>query len=256
MIGINDDDMEDRKFMKKIIEKTRLDPDKKIAQIEKCLDLFYDTTEKKTNPDIVEVDKKRLENLNSILDDKCNTSNKKRLKYGIEIEKFEKPVKPYYIKQPTFNNGKNNKLTIKDISRVITVGRECMSTNEWICLYTIQAENDSYELLNGFIKCAKGYGIKFKNNDSNWIAMKSNNPKDWINTVSGRSWACRSCHGRAGRHRALPVSSCPRVWRRTGSGGVQAIWPLLTPPSFRAGSRQSHGIPYWMPTARRGCPRR
>ena len=47
MIGINDDDMEDRKFMAKIIEKTRLDPDKKIDQIKKCLDLFYDTTEKK-----------------------------------------------------------------------------------------------------------------------------------------------------------------------------------------------------------------
>ena len=47
MIGINDDDMEDRKFMEKIIEKTRLEPDKKIAQIKKCLDLFYDTIEKK-----------------------------------------------------------------------------------------------------------------------------------------------------------------------------------------------------------------
>ena len=193
MIGINDEDMEDHKFMDKIIEKTRLEPDKKIDQIQKCLQLFYDTTEKKVNPDIVEVDKKRLENLNSILDDKCNTSNKKRLKYGIEIEKFEKPVKPYYIKQPTFNNGKNNKLSIKDISRVITVGRECMNTDEWLCLYTIQAENDSFKLLNGFIKCAKGYGIKFKNNDSNWIPMKSNNPEDWINTVESELKYRKTC---------------------------------------------------------------
>lgn len=143
--------------------------------------LWY--SENKNNPDIVEVDKNRIENLNSIFDDKCNTSNKKRLYYGIEIEKINNPVKPYYIKQPTFNNGKNKKLTIKDISRLIPVGRECSNTDEWICLYVAQAERESYKLLNGFIKCAKAYGIKFKNNDSNWIEMKSNNAKDWINTV-------------------------------------------------------------------------
>lgn len=146
MIGINDDDINDNKFMEKITKKTRIDPDEKIKQIEKCLELFTDKTEEKTNPDLVEVNKKRLENLNSILNDKCNTSNKKRLQYGIEIEKLEKPIKPYYIRQPTFNNGPNNKLTIKDISRVNPVGRSNMSTDNWICLYFIKAEKDSYSL--------------------------------------------------------------------------------------------------------------
>ena len=183
MIGINDDDINDNKFMEIITKKTRINPDEKIKQIEKCLELFYDTTEKKTNPDLVEVKKKRLENLNSILNDKCNTSDKKRQQYGIEIEKLEKPIKPYYIRQPTFTNGINNKLTIKDINRVNPVGRSNMSTDNWICLYYIKAEKDSYKLLNGFIKCAKGYGLKFKNNDSNWIPMKSYKAKDWINTV-------------------------------------------------------------------------
>ena len=180
MIGINDEDSADNKFMEKIIEKTRLDPEDKISQIEKCLELFYDTTEKKKIPclDIVEVNKKKLENLNTIKEDECNTSNKKRLNYGIEIEKLNEPIKPYYLTQPTFNNGRNNKLTIKDISKVIPVGREEMSTDEWICLYTSQAENESFKLLNGFIKCAKGYGIKFKNDDSNWISMQSTNLKD------------------------------------------------------------------------------
>ena len=110
MIGINDDDINDTKFMEKITKKTRIDPDEKIKQIEKCLDLFNETTEEKTNPDLVEVNKKRLENLNSILNDECNTSDKKRQQYGIEIEKLENPIKPYYIRQPTFNNGSNNKL--------------------------------------------------------------------------------------------------------------------------------------------------
>ena len=46
MIGINDDDINDNKFMEKITKKTRIDPDEKIKQIEKCLELFNDTTEK------------------------------------------------------------------------------------------------------------------------------------------------------------------------------------------------------------------
>ena len=144
MIGIIDDDINDNKFMEKITEKTRIDPDEKIKQIEKCLELFTDTTEKKTNPDLVEVSNKRLENLNSILNNICNTSDKKRQQYGIEIEKLEKPIKPYYIRQPTFNNGSNNKLTVKQINRVIPVGRSNMSTDNWICLYFIKAEKDSY----------------------------------------------------------------------------------------------------------------
>lgn len=59
MLGINEEDSSNFKFMEQIIEKTRLDPDKKIKQIEKCLDLFYDTTEKKTCPEIVEVNGKK-----------------------------------------------------------------------------------------------------------------------------------------------------------------------------------------------------
>ena len=58
-----------------------------------------------------------------------------------------------------------------------------MDTDEWICLYAQKEEKISYKLLDGFIKCAKGYGIRFKNNDSNWIPMSSQNPKVWINLL-------------------------------------------------------------------------
>ena len=169
--------------LRKIIEKTRLEPDKKIKQIEKCLSLFYDTTEKKTCPKIVEENKTKLENLNSIINDKNNTSNDKRLQYGIEIKKLKNPVKPYYIRQPTFNNGVNKNLTIKEISRVIPVIRKELNTDEWLCLYPKKVEYASFKLLNGFIKCSNGYGIKFKSNDSNWIPMENNNSYDWIKTV-------------------------------------------------------------------------
>lgn len=193
LIGINEEDNQNKYFREEIIEKTRLEPDKQIKQIEKCLDLFYDKTEKKTYPKIVEKDGKKIENLNSIINDELNTSDKKRLEYGIEIEKLSTPVRPYYIRQPTFNNGKNKKLTIKDISRVIPVGRGNMDTDEWICLYAEKEEKISYKLLDGFIKCAKGYGLRFKNNDSNWIPMNSKKPEAWINTVESELKSRKTC---------------------------------------------------------------
>ena len=72
LLGINEKDTQDFEFMKQIIEKTRLPPDQKIEQIEKCIDLFTNTTERKSpNND------KKGENLNTIYDDENNTSKKK-----------------------------------------------------------------------------------------------------------------------------------------------------------------------------------
>ena len=120
---------------------------------------------------------------------------KKKLEYyGIKISKLKAPIKPYYIKQPTFNNEKNNKiLNVKDINGVIPVGRENISTDNWICLYTSQAEKISFDLLKGLLKCCKGYNIKFKNDDSNWISMNSRNAKDWINKVEDELYYRKNC---------------------------------------------------------------
>ena len=104
--------------------------------------------------------------------------------YGIKIDKLDDTlIEPYYVSQPTFSNGGKKELTIKDVNGVIPVGRENMSTDDWICLYSVKAGKSSFDLLNGFIKCCKGYRIRFKDNDSNWIQMNSQNIKDWINTV-------------------------------------------------------------------------
>ena len=89
--------------MQQIIEKTRLPPDQKIEQIEKCLALFVDDTERKS-PD----NDKKGENLNTIYDDEKNTSYKKSNYYGIKINDNKINIKPYYIKLPSFNNMKNN----------------------------------------------------------------------------------------------------------------------------------------------------
>jgi hypothetical protein len=45
--GINQYDIEDFNFMRELAEYTKLEPDDKIKQIYKCLDLFKDKTERK-----------------------------------------------------------------------------------------------------------------------------------------------------------------------------------------------------------------
>ena len=164
LIGIDEEDSQNMKFMEKIIEKTRLEPDQKIKEIKQCIDLFYDLTEKKKNNEKEEQkteDKKTeekkeskgvkrniiKENLNTIINDKNNSSNKKREYYGIEIEKKNKPIRPYYIIQPTFANKKRDNLSIKDISKVMPVTDDKMNTDNWICLYSSVAEEQSFCLL-------------------------------------------------------------------------------------------------------------
>ena len=189
LVGIDEEDTRDFKFMQEVIERTRLNPDEKIKQIEKCLDLFMETAEKKSVNNDVEG-----ENLNTIYDDVNNTSKKKMEFYGIEISKLDqKPIKPYYVCQPSFNNKLNDNLEVKDVNGILPVGRQEVMGSDWICLYTAQAEQISFELLNGFIRCCKGYNLKFKNNDSNWIPMQSQNIKDWTSLVDKELKRRKNC---------------------------------------------------------------
>ena len=188
LVGIDDEDMRENQFMKQVIEKTRLDPDKKIEQIEKCIDLFISTDFKSKHNDA------KGENFNTIYGDEKYTSQKKLEGYGIVIDKLEnKPIKPYYVSQPTFNNETDDNLTVEDVCRILPVGRDYEINNNWICLYTKQAEKISFDLLKGFKKCCKAYNLKFKDNDSNWIPMKSQNAKDWIDTVENELYHRKNC---------------------------------------------------------------
>ena len=132
LVGIDEEDTRDFQFMQEVIERTRLNPDEKIQQIEKCLDLFMETAEKKS----VNNDEKG-ENLNTIYDDVNNTSKKKMDFYGIEISKLDKkPIKPYYVCQPSFNNKQQNDLEVRDVNGVLPVGRQEVVGSDWIYLYT------------------------------------------------------------------------------------------------------------------------
>ena len=112
--------------MNALSEKTKLEPDEKIKQIYKCLDLFKDKTERKPKDDKKEEDKKEEKNKNKINDNEIkendiyNTSDKKREFYGIEFDTSKlKNLFSYHLKKPTFNNGKNKNLNLNTNNEVI-----------------------------------------------------------------------------------------------------------------------------------------
>lgn len=187
---INNEDIENYNFMNTLSRYTKLSPDEKIKQIEKCLNLFHDKTEREKEDNKNEEIKQ--ENNNQIKEEKkgknineiYNSSDKKRQYYGIEINKIKNDISSFYIKKPRFNNGKNDEILL---NKLYEVGREKVSTDKWICLYPSNLEKKTIELLKYFKICSEGLGIKIKSNedneDYNWIPMKSNKPKDWIDTV-------------------------------------------------------------------------
>ena len=183
--GINQYDIEDFNFMNELAEYTKLEPDKKIKQIYKCLDLFKDKTERKQKDDKKEEDKKEEKEENAINEikenDIYNTSDKKREFYGIELETSKlKNLFSYHLKQPTFNNEKNTNLNLNKNNKV---GRLNLDTDQWICLYNKSLEEHTYDLLECIDYCKKDLGIKIKSKDSNWIGMESDKTKDWENTI-------------------------------------------------------------------------
>jgi len=183
--GINQYDIEDFNFMNELSEYTKLEPDKKIKQIYKCLDLFKDKTERKQKDDKKEEDKKEEKEENAINEikenDIYNTSDKKREFYGIELETSKlKNLFSYHLKQPTFNNEKNTNLNLNKNNKV---GRLNLDTDQWICLYNKSLEEHTYDLLESIDYCKKDLGIKIKSKDSNWIGMESDKTKDWEYTI-------------------------------------------------------------------------
>ena len=205
--------------MNELAEYTKLDPDEKIAQINKCLDLFKDKTEriqeghkdnekkeeekkeekkenkknkkkrrkKKEEKEEKEEDEKEEnkineeedKNKNKIIVDKNNTSDKKREFYGIEISKLDN-IQSYHIIQPTFNNEEDKDL---DLNSIFPVARENISTSQWLCVYNKSLEDKTYDLLQYFEDCQEAIGILLKNDDSNWISMKNDDAKDWKKEV-------------------------------------------------------------------------
>jgi len=147
LIGVNQNDTENSKFMKELAQYTKLEPDKVIKQIDKCIDLFNDETERKPK------EEKKKEELKYEIKaiDIYNTSNKKRQYYGIDIIKI-KDLTSCHITQPKFNYGKQKRVSL---NKDTEVERLKMNSTNWICLYHKSLEKITYDLLKDIEFCQK-----------------------------------------------------------------------------------------------------
>ena len=182
LIGVNQNDTENSKFMKELAQFTRLEPDKVVKQIDKCIDLFRDETERKPKEEEKKEDKEenKIELKNEIKKIAIyNTSNKKRQFYGIDIIKI-KDLTSSHLAQPKFNYGNKKKVSL---NKDTEVARLKMNSTNWICLYHKSLEKCTYDLLSDIEFCQKKLGINLKSDDSNWIRMNSDNVKDWEDSV-------------------------------------------------------------------------
>ena len=174
LIGVNESDTENNKFMKELAQYTRLEPDQVTKQIDKCVELFNDET---IRTDEDKKDGKEKNEKKQI--DIYNTSKKKREFYGIEITKM-KNLKSGHIIQPKFDYGKQKKVPLNKDTQVASLK---MPSTKWICLYHKSLEKSTYGLSNDILYCQKRLGINLKSEDSNWIPMGNDNIKNWEDTV-------------------------------------------------------------------------
>ena len=186
LIGVNQNDTENKKFMKELAEYTRLEPDKVINQIDKCIDLFKDETKRKSKEEEKKDNKEdKKEVKNEIIEkdirkiDLYNTSNKKREFYGIDIIKI-KNLSSGHIIQPKFNYGKAKK---DALNKATGVARLKVSSTDWICLYHKSLGKSTYDLLDDIKYCQGRLGINIESEDSNWIGMNSDDAEDWEGKV-------------------------------------------------------------------------
>ena len=179
LIGLNQSDTQDYDFMKELAQYTQLKPDKVTKQIDKCVDLFMDKTERPPKEDEKDAKNKINEKKDKKDIDMYNSSNKKREFYGIEIIKI-KNFSSFHIIQPKFNYGKLKKVAL---NKDTEVARLKLNTTNWICLYHKTLEKSTFDLLKDIEFSQKRLGINIKSDDSNWIGMNTDKVEDWENRV-------------------------------------------------------------------------
>ena len=145
--------------MSELSKITKIDPEKRVYQTKKILDLFSDIAKK---------------------DDSQLSPKEKSDLYGIEIKAPKKPFIVYIMKETGLIAGNNAKITTKN--RIFPV-LEKKDMTSWICFYEETNYNDAETLYKCLSIASKQYG--FDIGEPQWIEMKDNSTsKDWIDTAN------------------------------------------------------------------------
>ena len=195
--GLEDKDVKDGYFMKELAKSTKLDPNDRVININRFLNLFKDPERKK-----IKKDKKGKKDDKDKKDDKGKKNNKGKADkkdkkddddeyeelpsskeksdlYGIEIKPLNKLFTAYYMKESKLIAGNNKKITPKDKVFPVLDKKDMTS---WICFYEKYNYKNADTLYKTLISASIGYGFKIE--EPEWIEMPNKSKdKDWLDTI-------------------------------------------------------------------------
>ena len=163
LVGIDDEDVINFNFMKKVSECTKMEPTQKVKETNKFIELFQDATEDKSTH---------------------WSSKKKSEHYGVQINPLKELFNAYYMNPAQLKDGKNKKVG-KDNKGDVNLVKNIPMVN-WIFVCNVD-DHDDADFLNNSLQQASGkYHIKI-NNKPKWIKMpRGSKAIDWINAVNKR----------------------------------------------------------------------
>ena len=156
--GLDENEQQDSFFMKELSKTTKIDPETRIYQTNKFLDLLVDP-ERKGENQLSPLEKKEL--------------------YGIEIKSPEEPFTGYLMRETRLIAGNRKKITARD--RTFPVLDKKEMTN-WICFYEKANYNDAETLYKCLSIASKSFGFDVA--EPEWVEMPDfATSKDWIETA-------------------------------------------------------------------------
>ena len=156
--GLDENEQQDSFFMKELSKTTKIDPETRIYQTNKILELLVDP-EKKSENQLSSLEKTNL--------------------YGIKVKSPKESFTGYVMRETKLLAGNNAKITTKN--KTFPVLNKKSMTN-WICFYEQANYNDAETLYKCLSKASKEFGFEVA--EPKWIEMYDNsNSKDWIETA-------------------------------------------------------------------------
>ena len=140
LVGIDESDTTNKKFMKKVSECTKMDPTQKVLETNEFIQLLQDKTE----------------------DKKTHMSSKKKSDhYGIKITPLKDLFPAYYMKQPQLLDGTGQ--VFDKYNKEIKLDKNIINKAKWVLFYEDNYDENEKYLLKDFKDASGKYGIKLEN---------------------------------------------------------------------------------------------
>ena len=163
LAGLDDEQRMNDEFMKKVAKYTKLEPDQRVNETNKFIELIHDETENDKS--------------------KEKWSSKKKLDYyGIEVEPLKDLFSAYYMYETTLLDGKNKEVDKKSKGKINLIKKVDMIN--WIIFCDEKDFKDAKFFCDTLIKASYKYNININKKFRYEKINDGKNINNWINKVN------------------------------------------------------------------------